>query len=57
MKKTHQWLGWVLAGALMAVPVTLKAQEQKDIVDTAVAAGSLLRLWPKPLLLLAWLIP
>jgi uncharacterized surface protein with fasciclin (FAS1) repeats len=40
MKKTHQWLGWALAGALMAVPVTLKAQEQKDIVDTAVAAGS-----------------
>ena len=40
MKKTHQWLGWMLAGVLVAVPATLKAQEQKDIVDTAVAAGS-----------------
>ena len=40
MKKTHQWLCWMLAGALVAVPATLKAQEQKDIVDTAVAAGS-----------------
>jgi uncharacterized surface protein with fasciclin (FAS1) repeats len=40
MKKTHQILGWVLAGALVVVPATLKAQDQKDIVDTAVAAGS-----------------
>lgn len=40
MKKTHQILNWMLAGALVAVPATLKAQGQKDIVDTAVAAGS-----------------